>query len=373
MAANIATSSNGTAMVASRNELPWHGQGTVFTEDVSGQEMLKLAHLDWDVLESPVFANTGTMVSKPVGWDVEADKEIMGNVLDNVQPREIPNIKAVYRGDTGNTLGVVGSDFKVFQNSSMIQMFENLVNGHKIQYEVAGGLGKGEAVWILAKIPDLKLDIGGDEMEQYMLIRNGHIGNMTLAVFPTAVRVVCQNTIRIANAGFRERVKKNNKKQDVHTGYAIRHTTNMLNAVKAVEAAYAAMLGDFTITKEMFELMMAKSVTTDMKNSFFDFIIDPTKDESDKAKEISKKGETRRNNRVEILEKLYESPTNQTAASRNTVFGLYNVAVEYIDFHRGTRCTDGVDAGTCKFESAMFGSGASLKDAVFGKALELAS
>jgi hypothetical protein len=196
---------------------------------------------------------------------------------------------------------------------------------------------------------------------------------MTLAVYPTSVRVVCQNTIRIANAGFRDRVKKNGKKQDVHTGYAIRHTTNMLAAVKAVEAAYASMLGDFTITKEMFDLMMAKSVNTEMKNRFFDFIIDPSKDESDKAKEISKRGETRRSNRVEILETLYASETNQTPASKDTVFGLYNVAVEYIDFHRGTRCTDGAGEDACKFEASMFGSGAALKDAVFAKALELAS
>lgn len=371
MAANIATDSQGNAMIASFREPCWHGQGVVFQDEVSGQEMLKLAHLDWDVLETPVYANTGKMVSKPVGWDTVADKEIMGNVLDNIQPQEIPGIKAVYRGDTGKTLGIVGDKFKVFQNAAMIEMFENLVNGHKIQYHTAGGLGDGQSVWVLAKIPDLKLDIGGDELEQYMLIRNGHTGNMSLACFPTICRVVCQNTLSAANSSFRERLKKNNKKQDVHTGYAIRHTTNMLAGVKAVEAAYAAMLGDFTITKEMFELMMGKSVNTEMKNSFFEFILDPSKDETEIAKEISKRGETRRTNRLEILENLYESPTNQTKAAKDTVWGLYNVLVEYCDFHRATRCTSDVGEDTCKFESAMFGSGKSLKDLGFAKAMEL--
>lgn len=371
MAANLATDSKGNAMIASRNVLPWHGQGQVFTDDVNGQDMLKRAHLDWDVLETPVFANTGIMTAKATGWDAATDTAIITNVLDNVQPTEIPGMKAVYRGDTGKTLGVVGDKFKVFQNGEMIKMFENLVNGHKIQYEVAGGLGDGQSVWVLAKVPDLKLDIGGDEMEPYMLIRNGHIGNMTLACFPTLVRVVCANTISAANSSFRERLKKNGKKQDVHTGYAIRHTTNMLAGVKAVEAAYAAMLGDFTITKEMFELMMGKSVNIEMKNSFFDFILDPTKDELESAKEISKRGETRRSNRLEILETLYESETNQTKAAKDTVWGLYNVLVEYCDFHRSTRCTSDADENSCKFESAMFESGKSLKDLGFAKAMEL--
>ena len=237
MAANLAQSANGQAMIASYRELPWHGQGEVFTEEVTGDEMLKKAHLDWDVLEAPVMTQVGTMVEKATGWNQELDAPIMTNVLDNIRDVQIPNIKSVYRSDTGEVLGVVGEDYKVFQNRSMIDMFENLVNGHKIQYEVAGGLGKGEVVWVLAKIPDLKFDIKGDEMNQYMLIRTGHTGNMTLACFPTCVRVVCQNTIGVANKAFK--ANRKGKKQDVHTGYAIRHTSGMDNAIRAVERAYA--------------------------------------------------------------------------------------------------------------------------------------
>lgn len=373
--ANIATAAQGEAMIASRNVLPWHQQGTVFTDDVNGQEMLKLAHLDWDVLEAPVYADTGTMVRKVTGWDgtPETGTPTYSNVLENVVQRQIPGKKTVYRSDTGTPLGIVGEDFKVFQNNSMIQMFENLVNGHKIQYDVAGGLGGGESVWILAKIPDMKMDILGDAIDQYMLIRNGHIGNMTLAIYPTATRVVCQNTMNIANAGFRERIGKGKgkRKMDVHTGYAIRHTTNMMRAVEAVEKAYAEMLGDFTLTEEMFKAMCGTQFNTEMKNSFFSFIVDPLKDEADRAKELSKAALTRQSNKLETLEKLLESSTNQTPASKGTVFGLYNTAVEYIDFHRGTRCTDGTEKGECQFESAMFGSGAALKDGAFTRAMEL--
>ena len=124
MAANLALTSDNQVMMASYRQNPWHNSGTIFQEEVSGSEMLKLAHLDWDVLESPVYTQVGTMTQKATGWDAPTDTPIITNVLENIRQVEIPGIKSVYRGDTGNPLGVVGQDFRVFQNSEMIKLFE---------------------------------------------------------------------------------------------------------------------------------------------------------------------------------------------------------------------------------------------------------
>jgi phage/plasmid-like protein (TIGR03299 family) len=295
----------------------------------------------------------------------------MSNVLDNITPKEVPGIKTIYRGDTGQPMGVVGNTYKIFQNYEMIELFENLANGHKIIFETCGALNIGETVWCMARIPDLKLDIGGDELNTYMFISNGHIGNRTLTVAGSTTRIVCQNTLTIATQEFRNRLKKNGGRKNPNTGYAIRHTTNMHLAIKEVEQAYASLLVDVSLTKEMFEAMMKTPVTTVMKNRFFDFIVDPTKDETDSAKEISKRGETRRNNKKEELEKLYESATNQTPASKNTVWGLYNCVTEMVDHTRQTRCAENKEENSCRFESSMFGSGKDLKDIAFSKAMEL--
>lgn len=372
MAANLATDINGNAMVASFREPMWHNRGVVFENEItSGKEMLKMAHLDWDVLETPVYANTGIMVNKATGWDQATDTPIMSNVLDNIKQVAIPDKKAVYRGDTGDVLGIVGSEFRVFQNSSMIELFENLARGNKIQYHTAGAINFGDTTWILAIIPDLKLDIGGDDIHPYMMITNGHIGNRTLTVAPVFQRIICQNTLQLATQEFRIRVRKNKGKKDVNTGYTIRHTSRMEIAVKEVENAYGNLLEDFRLSKETFEAMMNVKVTTDMKNRFFDFIVDPIKDETEKAKELSKSGETRRSNRKEMLERLYESPTNQTPASKDTVWGLYNSVLEMTDHVRETRCASDKNESACRFESAMFGSGKALKDLALVKAMEL--
>jgi len=371
MAANLALTSDNQVMMASYRRNPWHNSGTIFQEEVSGSEMLKLAHLDWDVLESPVYTQVGTMTQKATGWDAPTDTPIITNVLENIRQVEIPGIKSVYRGDTGNPLGVVGQDFRVFQNSEMIKLFEGLANGHKIIFETAGGLNDGETIWIMARIPDLKLDIGGDELNSYMLISNGHTGNRTLTVAGSTCRVVCQNTLTIATQEFRNRLRKNNGRKNVNTGYAIRHTKSMSVAVKQVEQSYAALLSDITITKEIFEKMMGKQVNTVMKNSFFDYIVSPKTEEIQDAKEMSKRGETMKANRIQVLEKLYESPTNQTKASKDTVWGLYNCVTEMIDHERSTRnCTTGSD-DACRFQSAQFGTGKDLKDLAFSKCIEL--
>lgn len=369
MAANLATDKNGNAMMVSLRENPWHSQGVLIQEEVTGKEMLKLAHLDYDVLEAPIYANTGIMTSKATGWDQATDTPIMSNVLDNVTPKQVTGIKTIYRGDTGEPMGVTGDSYKIFQNYEMIELFENLANGHRIIYETCGALNIGETVWCMARIPDLKLDIGGDELNTYMFISNGHIGNRTLTVAGSTTRIVCQNTLTIATQEFRNRLKKNGGRKNPNTGYAIRHTTNMHLAIKEVETAYASLLVDVSLTKEMFEAMMKTPVNTAMKNSFFDFIVNPNKDESDK--EVSKAGATRQNNKKEELEKLYESPTNQTPASKNTVWGLYNCVTEQVDHLRGTRLCGDKEENACRFESSMFGSGKDLKDLAFSKAMEL--
>ncbi len=363
MSANIAQTQDGKAMFVSLREVPWHKQGTVIQEEATGPEMLKLAHLDWDVAEAPTFAQIKRRVAS--GWDATTDSPVFTFQDETAM---VPNKKSIYRPDNGQVLGVVGSDYAPFQNSQLIDFFEGLVQGKKITYECAGALGQGESVWGLAKIPDLSICIKGDDINSYMVIRNGHIGNLNLSCFPTQVRVVCSNTMAAASVEFAARRKKHGK-NTVHAGYKIRHTSGMLKAVQDVQSAYQNMLNDFTKTKELYEILAGREVTVQEVHDYFEKMVS-TKSEEGKAKEISKAGQTRRDNKIQELQALWESPTNQTG-TRNTAFALYNTVVEWTDFQKATRCTDGSSEDTCRFESAMFGSGAMLKEESLVEALAL--
>lgn len=345
MAANLATAANGSAMVAYRGETPWHKQGTKVADDCTGPEMLKASGLDFEVQSVPVVAKGQQDIS-------------------------IPDMKATVRMDTNTVLGIVGKDYNIFQNSEMIEFFESLVQGKKIQYEVAGGLGDGGRVWVLARIPDLSYAIKGDEMVSYMAIRNSHDGSMNLCVHPTNTRIVCANTYKAASSEFIERRKLYGK--SIHAGYKIRHTKGMRGAVEQAINAYEKCLTDAEKTRQLYEILAEKPVTEKELRAYFVKMMETAdRAETEEKEKASKLAEIRREKKLNDLMGLWNSPTNQTG-TRGTVLAAYNTLVEYVDFKRQTRCVDGINEDSARFESAMFGSGDNLKSAGLVAAMDLA-
>ena len=134
-------------------------------------------------------------------WTVE---RVDLRCADNLAP--VPEFSAIRRSDTHGLLGVVGPDYAPFQNAAMFQVFKDLAavrrddGGLPFTIDTAGSFQGGKVVWALAHLPDLGIRIGDDEAKTYLLVSNGHTGNRTLIIAPTTVRVICQNTLRLAEA-----------------------------------------------------------------------------------------------------------------------------------------------------------------------------
>ena len=380
MVANLARKEDGSAIFVSLREVPWHREGVVVEEEMGGLDFIKVAGLDYTVQKCPLMARVskgGTL--GPVGWDSEKDRPIMGvkEGSGEVLSVEHPQM-GVFRSDTGEVFSsTVGQGFELYQNCEIIDFFEGLVKERKIVYECAGALGSGEEVWVLAHIPELSMSIRGDENRSYMLIRNGHCGNVTLQCFPTTVRVVCANTMAMA-AFERSREKWNTAKG----GYSIKHTRNMRQVVSQVQKAYENVLKNFEAQKEMYEFLAGKPVDEKAKREFFTWFALSGRDEEkvlslykkDKAQHTrgDKASLTRFEGVIEGLEKVYESATNQVSGTRNTVYSVLSTVIEYVDHVRSTRCAEGDDCDAKRFESSIFGSGAKLKIEATTKAVELA-
>ena len=159
MSANVET-------MFSVREKPWHGLGTIVQEAPTSEEALKLAGLDWTVRQEPVVYK---------GQD--------SGYLMNV------------RSTDDKVLGVVGGRYKPVQNVDAFDFVDGLV-GEGVTYETAGSLSTGKRIWLLAKLPDIK--ILEDVVEPYMCLTNSHDGFGSLKVCMTPVRVVCQNTLNLA-------------------------------------------------------------------------------------------------------------------------------------------------------------------------------
>ena len=150
-------------------ETPWHGLGIKVMEAPASAEALRLAGLDWKVVQEPVF--TG-----------------------NEEP--IPGFYANVRDRDRKVLGVVSDRYKVVQNEEAFAFTDALL-GEGVRYETAGSLQSGRKVWILAKLPQAYI-MAGEQINPYLVFSNAHDGTGAIRVALTPVRVVCNNTLNLA-------------------------------------------------------------------------------------------------------------------------------------------------------------------------------
>ena len=145
-------------------EKPWHGLGTLVAEAPESREALRIAGLNWKVLQEPVYT--------------ENDELIQG-------------YKANVRDSDRKILGVVTDRYKVIQNEEAFAL------GEGVRYETAGSLQEGRRVWLLARLPREYI-IAGERISPYMVFSNTHDGSGAVKTALTPIRVVCNNTLNLA-------------------------------------------------------------------------------------------------------------------------------------------------------------------------------
>lgn len=347
MSHNIYIDKNNNACIASFRESPWHQLGVVFKDEhINGEQLLKLAHLDWRVVKASLTAQF-------------CDQKI-----------SIPDSCAIVREDTGEVFGVVGTTYEIFQNHEMMQVFEEIRLRHQLNfnYEVAGAIRNNHTmrVWVLARVKDLDYNVKDDKIHQYLLITSTHDGTGALTIFPTAIRVVCQNTMNLAFSHHATTTKRGS------IAYSIKHTKHMRTMVQQAVRAINDTIELNRFNREIHLALAEVPASKELKHDFFDFIVDYNKDETKHLQQNKKRAETLRNRKLEMLEYIWNSPTNRTNASSGTAWGLLQTGIEYVDFYARTRITGHLSEFSQRFDSAQFGNGSELKTAMQRKIVELA-
>ena len=150
-------------------ETPWHGLGVKVASAPKSQEALRLAELDWKVIQEPIYT---------------------GN------EEKIEGFKANVRDLDRKVLGVVTDRYKIIQNEEAFAFTDELL-GEGVRYETAGSLMGGRKVWLLAHLPHEYI-ITGDRISPYLVFSNTHDGSGAVKVALTPIRVVCSNTLNLA-------------------------------------------------------------------------------------------------------------------------------------------------------------------------------
>ena len=159
--------------MAYAGEVPWHGLGVPVSNDLTPQQMMVKAGVDWDVHECQSF--------------IEFD----GKKIPTGQ-------KSLIRGTDGTVLTNVGPDWNPCQNSEAFEFFSEYVLSGNMEMHTAGSLKNGQVVWALAKVKESFDLFNGDQVDSYLLFSNPHQYGKSINVRFTPIRVVCNNTLTLS-------------------------------------------------------------------------------------------------------------------------------------------------------------------------------
>ena len=119
MAHEIEINENGTVSMAYAGETPWHGLGKRVPNDLSPEQMLVAANLDWTVERRPLFF-----------------EDAKGN-------RVLTQSTVLVRSTDEKVLTVVSDKWNPVQNIDAFNFFNEFVHAGDIEMHTAGSLKGG--------------------------------------------------------------------------------------------------------------------------------------------------------------------------------------------------------------------------------------
>ena len=254
-------------------------------------------------------------------------------LVPKVEGFSIPNSFGIYRTDTKDHLGTVGSDYTPVQNKEMLDIVAESATlaGLDVQSVTFRSFKGGRKVSFQVKLPNWS--VSGDEVERYMTAVNSHNGSTSVGVGLVGIRVVCTNTWLQALS----QCKK------------FRHTSSVMDRVKALSDEINQSI---EVDKELFE-----EFQTMFNNPYSDL------DHSKFIKELIgydlsdlEEKETRKRNTFEDISDAID--TELISAGRNE-WGLFNGVTRYTNHVRAAGLDD-------PGNYIMFGSGATLVNKALG-------
>jgi phage/plasmid-like protein (TIGR03299 family) len=306
----------------------WHQLGQLTDRQLTAEEAIKEARLDWEVEQVPVYH--------------QAEGEL----------QEIPDQFLVRRKDNLRPLSIMTKKYQVIQNHETFSFADEIIGTGQAVWDTAGSINGGRVVFMQVELEGhlfLKSN-PDDKTVKKVLFVNSHDGSKALMGMVTPIRVCCKNTMGQA--------LKNNTNQ-----FKIYHRKNFQS--KKDEAAKILGLASayFDDLQFVMDSLAEQQVTKSYAEGFVNALIPSNKDD------VS----TRTENRRGVITNLFY---NGKGNNGETKWDLYNAVTEYVDHHSNGRVTgtrlDRSEAMAdieqeTRFERSILGSGATMKQ----KAMDL--
>ena len=147
----------------------WKGIGTEFDTNYSAEEALRMAGLDWNVVQKDLYTDAG-------------DK--------------IDGFKANVKETDDTVLGIVSDKYSVIQNTDIFR-FCNQLFKQGLKLETMGSFRNGRNVFVVMKLPESYF-MNGDQINSYVVAVNSHDTSTSLRIFICPLRISCSNMLPLA-------------------------------------------------------------------------------------------------------------------------------------------------------------------------------
>lgn len=318
-------------------EPAWHGEGNVIADyPGSFEEARQLCQpkpLTWEPDDGLVLAqmqDDAALREKVTRVLVEgslktADQiEAVMAAVGEAHP-VIPGRKRLYRNDEPETTwNVVSDGFRHITNSEIGQILEAILQQPNVKYESLIAVNGGRQVAALVRL-DEPITVPGDGSPTYpfLAVTTRHDGTGAARALSTTIRIVCWNTLSMAEAA-------SDREGVVFYFEHWRHS----DWSEQVEQARETILGlrrDAEDYSEMAAELSSLKVTPRQEKVFADaFIPAPLEAAAVSDRVLANIGEARK----AVLE-ILGGPTVEGAGIRGTAYGLVQGATEYLDWVRG--------------------------------------
>ena len=282
MAANVET-------MFSVREKPWHGLGTIVMDAPSSGDALKLAGLDWQVVQEPIYTDYNEVIE---------------------------GYKANVRDSDRKVLGVVTDRYKIIQNHEAFAFTDTLL-GSGVRYETAGSLQEGKRVWILARLPREYI-ISGERISPYLVFSNTHDGSGAVKVALTPVRVVCNNTLNLAL-------------QTANRSWSMIHTGNIKDKIQEAEDTLFMAEEYMDRLGKEFEQLRSQKITDSQLNEYIEQLLPMEKDST------TIQSKNTRQLREDLQRRYYEAPDLQDVG--NNAYRFINAVSDFATHSKPLRRT----------------------------------
>jgi phage/plasmid-like protein (TIGR03299 family) len=336
------TKSDNFAFTGERSRI-WHGIGQEIPDGQTAEETFPQIGLGWDTeLVEPVYAYNGNTI-------------------------RMPEHRVHIRKDTGDMLGIVSNNYKKVDNSDLARFADSLVLADdgigKLTVETAGSLLGGKRVFCLLRLPEeVRVGLkGNDRSEMFVCLSNGHGGFASLAGSLTAVRVVCANTIALAD-------------RDLAAGFRFSHNGDLDAKIKQARLILGFARKEAKLFNEQAKALDQTDLSTGQLRDFLELAFTRTFGKAPDATEESEAAENWRKKRDEHIADWvarFENERQTLPGIQGTAWAAFNAYSEWSDHDRGGNWMKGRPADH-RVHSNLFGVANAAKKKVLRDALALA-